>query len=639
MAVVSEEIREQATALVQPFAGMLDGIIAAWVAGQNNRPSAWVFVRQVQAQQEQVHQQRIEVVAQILQRKADAAAAPPAEPVEATEQEYSDWRVRPTSKNAGYIVPNRIGAKFTPAQRASIVRLAQSLGYNARDEGPTKVWVIDNTTYQPISDLDTYGAQGTKRMVRFEREEKRAQAVAARKVETKAATESAVSRPWIVSVFGEDGFNAYNSRALSDFLEGRTATFAGIFGSRSHDGLVSLGAVDAAGNVDFAKVRAAYLAATAPAPAPALPEGILQTQVRMPDGTVEARYTVAMLGNDGAPMASRSLHRTLEEALKEVAINERIQSAAAQRAEEAAQQAETAAARRAAIDPALTGIARAQSAKAQTTLDKQTRFRDRTVTMRQMLDTLLAEGGKMQVRFSVPNLTRTQYNRMDNREQSAWDSKVLEKGLTPEYELWTPDGTGYTISKTEFDYADRGEPLRIKYDYGYLSSDLHDRAKRVTREKYPAIFARETTDTATAPAPVKVAPAERYTYAVAETKVSYPWIIEVFGADAFEPFNLIELSNYLEGRTETFEGEVSDGWWMDGLRSLGAVDAAGRVDFAKVRAAYLAATAPPAEPVEQPRLIEAEKAAKNGVDRRSAAPIHYAAIIEGEANRIFALYA
>lgn len=75
MAAVSEEIREQAAALVLPFKRMLDGIIAAYVAEQNNRPSAWVFVRQVQAQQEQVHQQRIEVVAQILQRKADAAAA------------------------------------------------------------------------------------------------------------------------------------------------------------------------------------------------------------------------------------------------------------------------------------------------------------------------------------------------------------------------------------------------------------------------------------------------------------------------------------------------------------------------------------------------------------------------------------
>lgn len=263
--------------------------------------------------------------------------------------------------------------------------------------------------------------------------------------------------------------------------------------------------------------------------------------------------------------------------------------------------ADAAAARRAAIDPALTGIARAQSARTQTALDKQTRFRDRTVTMRQMLDTLVAEGGKMQVRFSAPKLTRTQYNRMDNREQSAWNRKVLEKGLTPEYELWEPDGTeGYTLNKTEFDYADRGEPLRIRYDYGYLSSDLHEAAKRVTREKYPAIFARETTDKATAPAPVKVAPAERYTYDVAETKVSYPWIIEVFGADAFEPFNLIELSNYLEGRTDTFEGDVSRGWWEDGLRSLGAVDAAGKVDFPKVRAAYLAATAPPASVEEAP---------------------------------------
>jgi hypothetical protein len=40
-----------------------------------------------------------------------------------------------------------------------------------------------------------------------------------------------------------------------------------------------------------------------------------------------------------------------------------------------------------------------------------------------------------------------------------------------------------------------------------------------------------------------------------------------------------------------------------------------------------------------PRLTEAEKAAKNRVDKPAAAPLNYAAIIEGEANRIFALYA
>jgi hypothetical protein len=251
--------------------------------------------------------------------------------------------------------------------------------------------------------------------------------------------------------------------------------------------------------------------------------------------------------------------------------------------------------------PALTGIAKAQSAKAEAVLDKRLRFRDRSVTMRQMLDTLLAEGGKVQVRFSAPKLTRTQFNRMDGSQHDAWTQKVLEKGLAPEYEIVTPDGIIRTLNKTEFDYADSGAPLRIAYDFGHLSLRLHDRATRVTREKYPAIFAREATGTATAPAPVKVAPAERYTYDVAQSRVSYPWIIEVFGADAFEPFNLIELSNYLEGRTETFEGEVSDGWWMDGLRSLGAVDATGKVDFAKIRAAYLA----PAPPVPAERFTYA----------------------------------
>lgn len=37
-------------------------------------------------------------------------------------------------------------------------------------------------------------------------------------------------------------------------------------------------------------------------------------------------------------------------------------------------------------------------------------------------------------------------------------------------------------------------------------------------------------------------------------------------------------------------------------------------------------------------LIAAENAAKNGVDRRVAEPLNYGAIIEGEANRIFALH-
>ena len=278
MAVVSDEIRKQAEDLVLPvFSGMIDGLIAAYLQEEGSTPSTLSFVARMRAQQAETNRQRVEVVAQFLQRKADAAAVAPApveaEPVEVApaEQEYSDWRVRPTSKNAGYIVPNRIGAKFTPQQRASIVRLAQSLGYNALDEGPTKVWVIDNKTYRPIRELDDYGARGAKRMARVEREEKRAQAEAARKAETKAAAESAVSRPWIVSVFGEDAMNTYNSNALSDYLEGRTKTFEGLVGSRWVDGLRSLSAIDASGRADIEKVRAAYLATTAPAPVEVAP--------------------------------------------------------------------------------------------------------------------------------------------------------------------------------------------------------------------------------------------------------------------------------------------------------------------------------------------------------------------------------
>jgi len=95
------------------------------------------------------------------------------------------------------------------------------------------------------------------------------------------------------------------------------------------------------------------------------------------------------------------------------------------------------------------------------------------------------------VRFKAPDLSRTAFNRMSGEEQRAWQRKILEKGLTLEYDIAFPSGVSYTINKTQFDYADRGEPLPISYDLGYLSPDNYDRAKRVTREKHPAIFARE----------------------------------------------------------------------------------------------------------------------------------------------------
>jgi hypothetical protein len=160
---------------------------------------------------------------------------------------------------------------------------------------------------------------------------------------------------------------------------------------------------------------------------------------------------------------------------------------------------------------------RAQSAKAQAALDQEIRLRRgskngfnvyETMTVRQMLDTLLAEGGKVQsVHFKTPKLSYVAFEKMEPKQYEAFQQKIREQGLKPEYEITMPDGTIYPINKTGFDYADRGEPLLIKFGFGWGSSgfgseELKEAAKRVTREKYPAIFARE----ATVSAPASVVP-------------------------------------------------------------------------------------------------------------------------------------
>jgi hypothetical protein len=150
-------------------------------------------------------------------------------------------------------------------------------------------------------------------------------------------------------------------------------------------------------------------------------------------------------------------------------------------------------------------------------LDQEIRFRRgskngfnvyETMTVRQMLDTLLAEGGKVQsVHFKTPELSYAAFEKMEPKQYTAFQQKIREQGLKPEYEITMPDGTIYPINKTGFDYADRGEPLLIKFGFGWGSSgfgseELQEAAKRVTREKYPAIFARE----ATVSAPASVVP-------------------------------------------------------------------------------------------------------------------------------------
>jgi len=207
-----------------------------------------------------------------------------------------------------------------------------------------------------------------------------------------------------------------------------------------------------------------------------LPEGIMLQQRPMPDGSVELRYTVEMFGRDGQSLNSRSSHRTLEDARKELAFNDRSRSNALARASQvAAKRAEAdeaAAARSASVDPTLTGLERARAFKR---ADAQAAAAQRAAEKEAFVDPRIAAGGKLWVAFAA-----------------------TEKGLIPEYRIQMPNGNFFKITKPEFAKADRGEPIAISTVTRAVGSTiLSDSAlhalETAARQKYPSIFAREAT--------------------------------------------------------------------------------------------------------------------------------------------------
>ena len=153
--------------------------------------------------------------------------------------EFRDWRYRSKAINGGTLLPNRIGAKFTPAEITALVAWAESQGLWVGDRKPTGIHVIAN--FRERLDLNDYGAPGLKAEQYAQRQQAYLDRIEAERQADRDAFAAAASRPFILATFGEDFANAYNRRCLADYLDGRTEKFTGLMSWKWVDGFKALG--------------------------------------------------------------------------------------------------------------------------------------------------------------------------------------------------------------------------------------------------------------------------------------------------------------------------------------------------------------------------------------------------------------
>jgi len=169
---------------------------------------------------------------------------------------YRDWRFNSTARNAGKIVPNKVGAKFLPDQMQAISDWAKSEGYSVSNVLPTGININDPSGNR--LDIASAGAAGVKAEASKAASERRQANERKADEDRKAKADGRKSAAWIANVFGSDAMNDYNRNALSDYLEGDTKKFEGMVSEKWREGLKSLKALSEEGKIDWKRVLDAY---------------------------------------------------------------------------------------------------------------------------------------------------------------------------------------------------------------------------------------------------------------------------------------------------------------------------------------------------------------------------------------------
>ena len=100
----------------------------------------------------------------------------------------------------------------------------------------------------------------------------------------------------------------------------------------------------------------------------------------------------------------------------------------------------------------MTGISKAQNVLKQNILDKKVNYNNRIYTRAQFIESILSTGGHTEIK-QIPSVkyNRVKYNRMNEREQAAFDKKLAIK--KNEYRLYESESSFYELNKTEYNYA------------------------------------------------------------------------------------------------------------------------------------------------------------------------------------------
>lgn len=172
---------------------------------------------------------------------------------------FRDWRVTMgLGINSAKIYPNRPGKKFSQEEINELKRWLSDIGWTIFRCSATKIEVVGKIS-SSWTELIGASASGKKSEIWKEKKLNREKERENEKIKDEITAKSRKSYTWIVSTFGEDVINYYNSIALSDFLEGISNKFKGIANQRWIDGVIKANALDSTGtNIDWKKLKQAY---------------------------------------------------------------------------------------------------------------------------------------------------------------------------------------------------------------------------------------------------------------------------------------------------------------------------------------------------------------------------------------------
>lgn len=182
--------------------------------------------------------------------------------------------------------------------------------------------------------------------------------------------------------------------------------------------------------------------------------------IRNKDGSVKYMYGVPSIKNKEHRGFGDGLHDNLEDAIKEVELNRKKELLQEKQKEDrlaAERKLQEEEQKRKEANKGKTKLEIMNEAKAQKVLNSKVSINGTIKTKKEHVQDVIRNGGKVGTAEvnKYKGVSRSRYNRMNNREQEELERKIKEGGKKTEYRLYTKDGTFYVISKTEYDYANQ----------------------------------------------------------------------------------------------------------------------------------------------------------------------------------------